>query len=100
MYADQPSGLGAEIVTFDNDYSIDISTQKWFYQLNQWKADGRPTAKPPGVGNADKPLTQGSKKKQDYSLLDDRYLLRPEVGVICGIYRILISRLVIVNDRP
>ncbi|GJJ12008.1 hypothetical protein Clacol_006246 [Clathrus columnatus] len=78
MYADQPSGLGAEIVTFDNDYSVDISKQAWFFHLNKWKEAGQPTAKPPGVGNPDGPIPKGSKGKQDYTLTDDRYLLRPE----------------------
>lgn len=82
MYADQPSGLGPEIVTFDNDYTIDTSQQKWFYHLDKWKEAGRPTSKPPGIEDADQPLSKGSDRSRDYSLTDGRYLLRPEVSAI------------------
>ncbi|KAF8582069.1 glycoside hydrolase family 47 protein [Ramaria rubella] len=79
MYADQPSGLGAEMVTFDG--GKDASEVKWMRRLEKWKEDGKPGGKPPGVGNAAPPLPSGGGNIiMDYSLTTSSYLLRPEAS--------------------
>lgn len=88
MYADQPSGLGAEIVLFDSNTSGDhpghgaagYEHEKWMWHLDNWEKKGRPGGKPPGVGNAASPLASQGDVKMDYTLWTSSYLLRPEVS--------------------
>jgi hypothetical protein len=90
MYADQPSGLGAEMVLFDGKnygegyegYPItDYEEDKWMWHLEKWERDGRPGGKPPGVGNAGPPVASSGDVKLDYTLWTSSYLLRPEVCI-------------------
>jgi mannosyl-oligosaccharide alpha-1,2-mannosidase len=86
MYADQPSGLGAEIVLFDGNTPgesnpvVDYEQEKWTWHLEKWEKSGKPGGKPPGVGNAGPPLTDNENVKMDYTLWTSSYLLRPEVS--------------------
>jgi hypothetical protein len=87
MYADQPSGLGGEIVLFDSgdpeqgsSTSANAPKDRWMDQFLQWEKDGRPQGQPPGVANAGPPLTPGSGAAADYMLYEPTYLLRPEVS--------------------
>lgn len=86
MYADQPSGLGAEMVLFDAGgeeaagYPAEYEQEKWKVHLEKWEKDGRPGGKPPGVGNAGPPVASDGDVKLDYTLWTSSYLLRPEVS--------------------
>lgn len=85
MYADQPSGLGAEIVLFDSRAGhpvTDYEEEKWTWHLKKWEKEGRPGGKPPGVGNAGPPLASAGDVKMDYTLWTSSYLLRPEVSTL------------------
>ena len=88
MYADQPSGLGPEIVLFDGVLhgeghpgypTSDFSEEKWMWHIERWEQNGRPGGKPPGVGDAGQPLNDHEDVKMDYEIWTSDYLLRPEV---------------------
>jgi mannosyl-oligosaccharide alpha-1,2-mannosidase len=89
MYADQPSGLGPEIVIFHdwgtNDTPVWIhqtetwKQERWIGHVQKWEEDGRVGGKPPGVGNAGLPLKSEEGVKKDYVIQVSSYLLRPEV---------------------
>ena len=88
-YADQPSGLGPEIVRMDVD--PELGALRWIDAMREWKAaqDGPEWEHtPPGVGEI-KPwtgvtaegLSKGnpSTSGRDYSIQNTAYYLRPEV---------------------
>lgn len=84
-YADQPSGLGPDIVTMRIGKSGEI---RWMDAMQKWKASGQ-LGPPPGVGDkhpwVGNPRAITVKEKQidtitrDYSIRDTAYYLRPEV---------------------
>jgi mannosyl-oligosaccharide alpha-1,2-mannosidase len=107
MYADQPSGLGAEAVTFekwgavgaaavyDNPSNSDPTPVpgqngtvrgsiknrvqgRWMDAVRLWEAQGKVGDVPPGVRGGT-PVITGEGVRKDYGLWDNRYLLRPEV---------------------
>jgi len=88
MYADQPSGLGAEIVTFDGRWSKEPPSpirpshgwkeQRWMEHVNRWEQGGRTSGKPPGVGDAGLPMKVEDGLPMDYVIHTSTYLLRPE----------------------
>ena len=93
MYAEQPSGLGAEVVMFDGwriytdpQSSGDWNQQRWMEHVRRWEQDGRIGGKPPGVGNASLPRKFKDGLPMDYMLLNPNYLLRPEVRIHTPIY--------------
>ena len=90
MYADQPSGLGPDIILFHNrdtndvpawpqQLSEDWKQERWINHVQKWDRDGRIGGKPPGVGNAGLPLKFEESVNNDYIIHTSSYLLRPEV---------------------
>jgi mannosyl-oligosaccharide alpha-1,2-mannosidase len=93
MYADQPSGLGPEVVVFDswartgpeipaqpNRPGEGWARELWMKHVRSWEQDGRKGGKPPGVGNAGMPVGFDEEAGPlDYSIQMPSYLLRPEV---------------------
>ncbi|KAG8220813.1 glycoside hydrolase family 47 protein [Butyriboletus roseoflavus] len=83
-YADQPSGLGPDIVTMRIGKSGEI---RWMDAMQEWKASGQ-LGSPPGVGDKQpwvgNPRAKTVKQKQidtitrDYSIQNTAYYLRPE----------------------
>ena len=96
MYADQPSGLGAEIVTFygwesdgeqwPKQSAEDWKQQRWMEHVKRWEQNGRTGGKPPGVGNPGLPMKIEDGLPMDYMLHTSSYLLRPEVCIHTKIY--------------
>lgn len=104
MYADMPTGLGAEIVQFDKKRYGEESEEKrdkeketglWTDALAVWNASryqvsslsstsiyGFSHSVPPGVYGDVEPLPNSTDSEREYHVLDSRYLLRPEVCFI------------------
>jgi len=74
-YADTPSGLGPDEVIFDS-WPGNHMDGRWVYQVEIWKASGRPGGVPPGV-KAPEPIPEPNQRK-DYRIRKDVYQLRPE----------------------
>lgn len=89
-YADQPSGLGPDEVTF-----VPTDTQPgggvawsllWFDYLENWKKS-HIRGPPPGLAEVQPVVLMaedtlgGTTNTRDYAAKDPRYLLRPEVRV-------------------
>ena len=74
-YADQPSGLGPDIMVMDA-WSGE-GTGRWIDHVNDWIEAGRPGDVPPGL-HEPPPVKDGSGK--DYRISRGDYLLRPEVS--------------------
>ncbi|KAF8582066.1 glycoside hydrolase family 47 protein [Ramaria rubella] len=77
LYADQPSGLGPEIITFESRGS-DWQQEKWMNHVRRWKEEGKKDGKPPGVANAGMPVKVSEGAQTDYIAHTPSYLLRPE----------------------
>lgn len=84
-YADQPSGLGPEVISMRIGKSGEI---RWMDAMREWLAGGR-LGSPPGVGDkhpwVGNPEARTIKQKQtdtisrDYGIRNTDYYLRPEV---------------------
>lgn len=84
-YADQPSGLGPDVVTMRIGKSGEI---KWMDAMQEWKANGQ-LGSPPGVADRPpwvaNPNAKTVREKQidtitrDYAIKNPAYYLRPEV---------------------
>lgn len=72
-YADTATGLGPESVRF-----MQSDGKRWVDELAAWEEQGRPDSVPPGVNQAS-PVIPG--EDTEYTVVDARYLLRPEVSV-------------------
>lgn len=70
-YADTATGLGPESIVFKQD-----DGKKWVDELAEWEAQGRPSGVPPGVNQA---TPVAADEDTEYTVVDPRYLLRPEV---------------------
>lgn len=83
MYADQPTGLGAETVMMKRPEG-EIS-HLWIDVMQKWRASGG-RGYAPGLGDKPPVPFTGDISKSDYSLSAAAYFLRPEVrGGIVGI---------------
>ena len=94
IYADQPTGLGADSVIMDTifvtggmgeEIKKETKTLLWMDAVDKWRKGGRRGVVPglapkrPVIFNEkDEPSTR--RAKRDYSIMDGRYLLRPEVS--------------------
>ena len=52
LHADNPTGLGSEVVDFDKP--ADEARSRWYDVVDAWDADGRPGFNPPGIRGADR----------------------------------------------
>ncbi|KAI0083755.1 mannosidase [Irpex rosettiformis] len=68
MYEDEPTGLGPDVVLFDGG-------ELWIRELKKWRQGGM-EGTPPGIHA--KKMTEVRHGVDDYGLLSQRYLLRPE----------------------
>ena len=84
-YADQPSGLGPDIISMRIG---EYGETKWIHAMQKWKASGQ-LGSPPGVGDK-QPWVANPKAKtvterqidtvtRDYTIKNTAYHLRPEV---------------------
>jgi hypothetical protein len=91
MYADQPSGLGPEVVMFEGwgqaagptwppQPNEDWKQERWMRHVEAWEMGGRQGGKPPGVGDAGMPVKKEQGVMMDYMIWTPSYLLRPEVS--------------------
>ena len=71
-YADTATGLGPESVRF-----MHSDGKRWADEIVAWEEAGRPGGVPPGVDQAT-PVEPDA--DTEYSVVDSRYLLRPEVS--------------------
>jgi mannosyl-oligosaccharide alpha-1,2-mannosidase len=69
-YADSPTGLGPDEAVFPT-----WTSERWVDVLDQWKGNGS-HGRPPATGQAE---PEHDQSKQNYNVLHDGYLLRPEV---------------------
>ncbi|KAG6335737.1 hypothetical protein ID866_3361 [Astraeus odoratus] len=81
IYADQPSGLGPDIVVMDpwppgQTVGDPQFTGRWVDHLNVWMKEGRPGGVPPGLHDPTPAMDGGA---LDYRIERSDYLLRPEV---------------------
>ena len=75
-YADQPSGLGPDIMVMDS--WTGSGSGRWMDHVNDWIKAGRPGDVPPGLHEP--PPAKGG-NGQDYRISRGDYLLRPEVSL-------------------
>ena len=89
-YADSVTGLGPERVKFANAYP----GQRWAKALDAWERNGRGGGMeaPPGVREV---KVERQQWRQEYSVSDGRYMLRPEVSLASGLAFVLMK----LNDK-
>jgi mannosyl-oligosaccharide alpha-1,2-mannosidase len=81
MYADQPSGLGAELVLMDRwEGPEGWKGGRWIESVERWEKEGGAIGggKPPGVEHLAEVVKPGE-GRMDYSIRVGTYLSRPEV---------------------
>ncbi|KAL4066005.1 glycoside hydrolase family 47 protein [Scleroderma citrinum] len=75
-YADQPSGLGPDIMAMDAWRGADPKRAgRWIDHVKDWIKSGRPGGVPPGLHE---PSPAKGSSGRDYRITRDDYLLRPE----------------------
>ena len=70
LYADQESGLAPE------EIEMTEKGRRWMEVVDEWELGGRPGDVPPGMRE---PEPERDKRKRDYRVYLNTYLLRPEV---------------------
>jgi mannosyl-oligosaccharide alpha-1,2-mannosidase len=84
LYADQATGVGPELVTFEPyssgkwDYD-DWESGRWIHHVNEWIEQGKPDGKLKGVHDLSPPRRGELELPLDYEYQNPAYFLRPEV---------------------